>query len=462
MSSSIPLESFMYFPSKKGQPRTVVRSVVFINHHDNRYPKMKIFLCFCDLRVINDASSRWKNEPGLQLRSTIVLKYLFSRLSKILNHKFSEIMSEVVVEKLSQLMAEDDPFPDCIYLFGQKSVGKSLCLKKFFDKSRSWLNSVVVHTAECYTSKILFETIINAFRGHEPSEDNDYSSFGRLDSIEDFLMELRDLDQEKSYVIAVEEAERLRDMEFNLLPVLIKLQQYTNLNIACVLVSHLAFEKIDASAAVIQMHVPDHTKADIISILAQNYDGIKDKITRGIEKSTELREDEKKKQLAIVEKLDVEFYKQFLNAFLNVFFKACRDITELRSISNKCFVSYYTPVLREEIAHTDVTNLWRNISKVLRAALQTGHMRIGNLSAVEMDQKLSEDSSIEPVKENSLRKFAQTLELPYYAKFLLLASFLASHNDPKFDKRLFMKHHGKERKRQLKAKVNIIIHLDFN
>lgn len=365
-------------------------------------------------------------------------------------------MSEVVVGKLSQLLEPDEPLPDCIYLYGQKSVGKSLCLKKFFDKNRSWLSSVIVHTAECYTSKILFETILNAFRGHKPSEDNDYSSYSRLDLIEDFLLELGELDDGKSYVLAVEEAEKLRDMEFNLLPVFKKLQEYTGLNITCVLVSHLAFEKIDTSANVIEIHVPDHTKADIVSILALNYEGIKKKIVRGIEMATELKDAEKERQLAIVEKLDVEFYKQFLNAFLNVFYKACRDITELRFISNKCFVSYYTPVLKEEIAHTDVTNLWRNISKVLRASLQTGHMRIGNLSAMEMDQKPSEESSVEPVKENSLRKFAQTLELPYYAKFLLLASFLASHNDAKFDKRLFMKHHGKERKRQQKAKVKSI------
>lgn len=365
-------------------------------------------------------------------------------------------MKSTVLEKLSQLLAENEPFPDCLYLFGQKAVGKSLGLKKFFGEQRSWLDSVIVHTAECYTSKILFETIINAFRDHQPSEDNDYSSYGHLESIEDFLLELAELDEDKSYVIAVEEAEKLRDMEFNILPVFMKLQEFTGLNISCVLISHLAFEKIDASANVIEIHVPDYSKADIIVILAGNYEQIRKKIVRNIEKATEMQSDEKKRQLAIVEKLDVEFYKQFLNAFLNVFYKACRDITELQFISNKCFVSYYTPVLKGEIAHNDVTNLWRNISKVLRVSLQTGHMRIGNLSAAEMDQKLSEESSIEPVKENSLRKFAQTLELPYYAKYLLVASFLASHNDAKLDKRLFMKHHGKERKRQQKAKVNAI------
>ncbi|XP_046809916.1 origin recognition complex subunit 5 [Lucilia cuprina] len=53
---------------------------------------------------------------------------------------------------------------------------------------------------------------------------------------------------------------------------------------------------------------------------------------------------------------------------------------------------------------------------------------------------------------------AQSLELPFYGKYLLIAAFLASHNSAKEDKRLFVKHHGKQRKRMqtvnAKAKVS--------
>lgn len=44
--------------------------------------------------------------------------------------------------------------------------------------------------------------------------------------------------------------------------------------------------------------------------------------------------------------------------------------------------------------------------------------------------------------------------MPYFAKYLLIAAYLASHNDVKLDKRLFMKHHGKVKKtqRSIKAK----------
>lgn len=49
------------------------------------------------------------------------------------------------------------------------------------------------------------------------------------------------------------------------------------------------------------------------------------------------------------------------------------------------------------------------------------------------------------------------MELPFYTKFLLLASYLASHNDAKCDKRLFVKHHGKQRKRVQNIRANAVV-----
>lgn len=61
----------------------------------------------------------------------------------------------------------------------------------------------------------------------------------------------------------------------------------------------------------------------------------------------------------------------------------------------------------------------------------------------------------------SIRNFAQSLELPFYAKYLLIAAFLASYNSAKEDKRLYVKNHGKQRKRMksvnAKAKVIAIV-----
>lgn len=66
------------------------------------------------------------------------------------------------------------------------------------------------------------------------------------------------------------------------------------------------------------------------------------------------------------------------------------------------------------------------------------------------------DSSIRPTGEvtaTASTSASHQLELPYYGKFLLIAAYLASHNESKLDKRLFMKNHGKKRK-QLKTVRN--------
>lgn len=361
-------------------------------------------------------------------------------------------MKTKVCEVLSPYLAENETLPSCLYLYGQKSAGKTFCLHKFLEEHKSWLKSVVVDLSECYSSRILFETVINRLYDHRPSADNGYTSYGKVEAVEDFLLELSNLDPDKSFLVAIERAEKLRDMDINILPVFMKLQEFTGLNITCVFVSHLAWEKIDSTSNIIEVFVPDFTKTDIITILSSKYKDIHNKIIKSIEIS-DTSESEKNNQLEIAQKLDEDFYKGYLNTFLNVFYKASRDITELQYNSNKCYISYYTPVLRGEIKFNDVTNLWRNISKVLRSSLQNGYMRVG----IAPVKEATEEFSIEPVKENSLRTFAQNLELPYYAKYLLIASFLASHNDAKYDKRLYMKYHGKERKRQQKAKVRTLL-----
>jgi origin recognition complex subunit 5 len=366
--------------------------------------------------------------------------------------------NHIVVKKLSSFYTKEEQFPNCLYLFGQKSVGKSLCLGSFLNSSSDWVKSVEVQAAECYVNKILFETIINAFSGHKPSNDNNYApSAVKIDSIEDFLNELSVMDTEMSYIIAVENAEKLRDMECNILPVFMKLQELTGLNISCIFLSHIALEKY-GMADMIKIHVPDHTKADLIEIFASKFNEISQKTIKNIEKNQALTDIERETQIELAGKLDEDFYRNYLNIFLNVFYKACRDITELQFLANKCYPPYYAPVLSGEIKFNDVTNLWRNITKLMKVSLNTSYMRIENLSANDMSLKPREfeehvTTPADAVK-NTIRAFAQTLELPYYAKYLLIASFLASHNDSKTDKRLFMKHHGKERKRIKKAKVS--------
>lgn len=345
-------------------------------------------------------------------------------------------------------------FPSCLYLFGQKFASKRFCLHNFMALKENDTVIATINAEECYTSKILFESVINAFNDHQQPDGDELPPQFCTDLIEDFLNELTLMDPEKSYLICIENAEKLRDMDNNIIPVFVRLQEFTGLNISCVLVSHLPLSKLGLPIE-IEIDVPHYSKNDMIEELSSKYEVIHRKMLSSAKKRG-TPDEELDRELRIINQLDETFYKSYLTALLNLFYKTCRDVTELRALANEWYPAYYTPVLKGEIPIADVTNLWRNFTKELKAASNTSYSRIETASYENTPSAALKPE--ETVKESSIQEFAQTLELPYYAKYLLIASFLASHNDAKFDKRLFMKHHGKEKKRQLtkeSGKMNI-------
>ncbi|EDS31815.1 origin recognition complex subunit 5 [Culex quinquefasciatus] len=74
----------------------------------------------------------------------------------------------------------------------------------------------------------------------------------------------------------------------------------------------------------------------------------------------------------------------------------------------------------------------------MKLGLGTIYMRMGNvnqelLRLITVDGQTSSES-VEQMQ--TMKRLAQNLELPFYAKFLLIAAYLASNNAAKEDKRL--------------------------
>lgn len=360
---------------------------------------------------------------------------------------------EQKIRKLESIYSRDEIFPPSVFMFGLRSTGKKKIVQDFLNNNKSWLNFASVQANECYTSKILFDTIINQFYRHELTAENGYECYAKIDNIEDFLHELANLDKAGQYLIIIQDAEKLRDMESNILPVLLHLKENTHINISTLLVSHLPPEKMGLPR-MLKIYVPNHNKSEMIELMMTGYE----EMFKGILDTIEAEGVDVEDRMQRTVNLGREFYEQFLNIFLNVTLKMCRDYDELKPLAERCFKSYYAPVLSGEIKYNDVTNLWRSISGLLKSSISGGsHMKIKNISMKDLEQENMEvdgDETEENHSSNNLRTFAQNLELPYYAKYLLIASFLASHNDAKYDKRLFMKHHGKERKRAAKPAVS--------
>lgn len=337
-----------------------------------------------------------------------------------------------LIRELYKTLNENEDYPEAIYLRGISGTGKSVILKEFLTEIKC--KYVFINCIECYSYNILFETILNELFGHKLCAENNYNPYVKCANIKSFLKEISKLDIEKSYVIVLEEAEKLRDMEYNILPIFLRLQEMTNLNICCVLVGMVCWEKFlpkPGLTDVITIHVPQYTKEELLVILIADFDYVKEII------QNEILEDENK--LEIYKSLDLGFYDKYLTILMHMFFPVCRDLNELKKIARDCFLKYCEPTLNGKISKTDSKKLWENIKETLLLTLKSVYVRINEPAYM---------------KNNTV----QRLELPYYAKFLLIASFLASYNGVKEDKRLFMKHHGKKRKRvqdiNNKAKVS--------
>lgn len=274
-------------------------------------------------------------------------------------------------------------FPQSVYLYGHTSTGKTVVLNQFLKLMDH--KYVVINCIECYSPRILFELIINCFHNFKLIAENNFMPYRKIDCLKDFIEEVQQLDDSKSYIIVLENAEKLRDMDSNIMPIFMRLQELTSINISTIFVSSLPFEKYFLKTGLpetIKIFVPDYSKKDICKIFQNNFPQILKHIQINAVSSLLEGNDDFGKRIYLIEKIDANFYDNYLNIFLSLFFKACRDLNELQTISDDCFKYYYEPVLSGEIEANDVTKLWRNSSKFLKDALSTIYLRTDHTKEV--------------------------------------------------------------------------------
>ncbi|XP_046864696.1 origin recognition complex subunit 5-like isoform X2 [Xenia sp. Carnegie-2017] len=102
---------------------------------------------------------------------------------------------------------------------------------------------------------------------------------------------------------------------------------------------------------------------------------------------------------------------------------------ELRAQLN--FPKYCEPIVHGEANHSDVRKLWRNIEPCFRKAMSTVFLH--EVSSVQWEQIQDGSYGVKGLSSCS------SVELPYYSKYLLIASYLASYNPAKTDRQFFCK-----------------------
>ncbi|CAF4860680.1 unnamed protein product [Pieris macdunnoughi] len=354
---------------------------------------------------------------------------------------------ESQLNDLVELLGDNgETLPCSIFISGSLATGKTLCVNTVLDYLN--LKYVLIDCIECYSAKIMFEEILR-IQGDQGT---------KCDTLSDLINNLNRLSDKIKYdpiVLVFDRAERLRCMDHSIISAFLRLRELCCLNICTIFISQLVYDNFYFKMGVrepIQLYFPNYTKEELLKIILLKHDAFVYYLKHNYEIDSDINQELEKPEL----------FANFLNAFLSVFYRPCRDLIELQHMAKVNFVKYCEPIIKKEINASDLSKLWRHIAPILKTSLELLYLRISTQNTTEISNDKENDIQPNCDFENTLqllstKTFAQSFELPYYAKFLLIAAYLASYNPPKEDKRLFMKNHGKQRKRlqQVRAKAKI-------
>ncbi|KAK4295591.1 hypothetical protein Pmani_031859 [Petrolisthes manimaculis] len=318
--------------------------------------------------------------------------------------------------------------PSSLFVYGPSGCGKTLvtlAVLKRLDIITAHINCI-----EAYTPRIMFETVLNQLSGTVLSSSNGYTSYASCDNLGDFVKHIKDIGRNRGMpriAVVVEHSERLRDQDANIMPVLCRLQELTcSTNIVVIFLSSIPVDKFRASTGFMEpivVHFPQYYKNEVMEILVK----------------------------LKPEKYSEEFFKNYINLVLSVFYVATKDLPELKHQVQLNFQTYCEPIEKGEAAEGDMRQLWRNIEPHLRKAMNSVYLREVSSDQYERMQKLTEKNEPDHLLSNMSHN--AKMELPFYSKFLLIAAYLASYNPARTDRRFFMKYHGKQRKTQAMIKA---------
>ncbi|XP_064605103.1 origin recognition complex subunit 5-like [Liolophura sinensis] len=315
---------------------------------------------------------------------------------------------------LSLLGTEGLPACPSLFIYGNASSGKTLVVKTLLTHLQ--VPCVFINCVELFNSRLIYDKILTTLcpAGIErPSKCDNMNDFVRSFKK---LLNNKSLSEQTVYLV-FDKAERLRDMDINILPALFRFQELTSEKVCTILITEIVWEKFQSGRGFWKpfiIHFPDYSKDDLTEILCMDCPA----------------------------EYEVQFYFSYIQLVLSIFYQACRDLRELRHLAILNFSRYIEPIKNGEATCDDTIKLWKNIEPHLKKALQTVYLR--EVSSAQWE-KLQQDESEAPIQSLSARTH---IELPFFTKYLLIAAYLASYNPAKSDRRFFCNRTGKLTRRE--------------
>lgn len=326
------------------------------------------------------------------------------------------VCREKIMTRLNSLIGlADEPMPESIFIYGHMASGKSLIVQSLLDRLK--YNVSYINCIEHLGSKHIYSYILDDLAASTRESSGDAQLKYNCDSVMDFILALRKISHsdKRPIVLVFDKCHKIRRFDVTFLPAILRLRELSGINVCTILISEIIWDKFNTKIGTlkpIKIYFPQYTKEELAQLL------LLDKPAN----------------------YDTDFYKNYLNLFLSVFFRFCRDLNELRHMAKINFAKYVEPIESKRIKPDNVAALWRNISATLRSNLEIIYLRVSTGDFLQPDHQMSREIE-------STTKLALSFELPFYAKYMLIAAYLASYNPAKYDKHIFMKQSSKRRKK---------------
>ncbi|BES95712.1 Origin recognition complex subunit [Nesidiocoris tenuis] len=302
--------------------------------------------------------------------------------------------------------------PESVFIHGQPAVGKTTITCKYLESAGALI--AYVNCIECYSMRLLLDKIISQLLPQDPQPNVRCDSFMALVHLLKLARSKGSLNS-RPHVLVLDNVEYLDNLGDRCINFFAALQELTLIyTLTVIFISRVIPEKFDITPAVI-LHFPQYNKDELTKIF----------------------------QLFKPPYISEELYSNYISTALAVFIRATRDLNEMKNLILDNVSKYMEPINRGEATANDTLLLWRLVTPHLKASLNSAYLGIASENDTDPTKP---ELQTELITHKKLRAF----DLPYYAKYFLIAGYLASYNSPKHDRRLFLKNHGKQRKKNRK------------
>eukprot|EP00164_Ancoracysta_twista_P015306 GFYU01025253.1.p1 GENE.GFYU01025253.1~~GFYU01025253.1.p1 ORF type:complete len:468 (-),score=87.60 GFYU01025253.1:58-1311(-) len=307
-----------------------------------------------------------------------------------------------------------------MFIHGRPGSGKTAVVKDILTSLQ--VPFAYANCVECYTTTLLLHRIAAQLHLAPISGKTNKLKCDRMTDFVRLLQGNRETLGKGTTYLVIDRAERLKDLDPSLLPALMSLSDMTSssCNLCVILISTKEWRQCGEATAAepVMVAFSDYSRDDLQTILTMQ------DIPALDPREGEEGESEGARSVSLSEESQRQLYQNFISLLLNVFYQSCRDLGELRRLVCMLYPLFVGPVLEGKVSETESGKLFKHINPHMKTLLHNLYVR-----DVDVTSGHTGDPDVD-VQDNEL-------ELPTNIKYLLIASYLASHNPAGSDVRYF-------------------------